>query len=461
MNKPQPSLRRQLLLHLAIPILVVLTLGAAGGMFIARHVGYQVHDQWLLDSAMTLAAQIKAEDGHVRLALPPEAVQMFQWDRVDRIYWQTSSTRQGNLLSNAVIPPAPAAKAAEQPAFYDAILDGRPIRVVSMDMPAPSGVNDTLHIQVAETMHKREQVAGKIFSQWAPLQIAVMVMGGVFIWLAVTRNLSKVDNVAARLGSYETANLAPVADTESMPAEIKPLINAINLLIAKLSDEQESQKRFISNAAHQLRTPLATLQVQTQRALRERDVAKRDQALDDVHRAVTRLHRVAHQLLTLMRSEHQAEKHLNLADVDLADLAREEVERWADNALDKQIDLGYEGPEHGVVIHGNAHLLHELMGNLIDNAIRYNRPGGVVTLVLHADPVYLSVEDDGPGIPDHERSLVLERFYRGSSGDVAGGCGLGLPIAFEIAARHNAQLRIASQPAECGTRVEVLFLSAK
>ena len=460
MNKPtQSSLRRQLLVHLAVPLLAVLVLGAAGGMLIARHVGYQVHDQWLLDSAMTLASQAKAEDHHVQLALPPAALQMFEWDQIDHIYWQASSTRQGLLFSNAALPQPPAVTPTARPGpyFYDGVVDGQPVRLVAIDRPAPGGIDDTLHILVAETMHKRENVATKIFSEWAPLQISVLVLAASFIWLAVTRNLRKVDSVAARLGAYETDRLTPITDTERMPAEIAPLISAINGLLTKLSEEQDSQKRFISNAAHQLRTPLATLQVQTQRVLRERDPLKHNQALGDVHRAVTRLHHVTHQLLTLMRSEQQTEKHLKLVPVDLAEIAREEVERWTDSALQKEIDLGYEGPEHGVEITGESHLLRELIGNLIDNAIRYQSPGGTVTLILSGDPVTLAVDDDGPGIPEHERGLVLERFYRGSTSELAGGCGLGLPIAYEIAARHGAHLSIATGTWGRGTRVQVDF----
>ncbi|MYM26098.1 sensor histidine kinase [Duganella sp. FT135W] len=458
MNKPaQLSLRRQLLIHLAIPLLAVLGLGGAGGMLIARQVGYQVHDQWLLDSAMTLASQVKSDGREVKLILPVTAIQMFEWDRVDHIYWQATSQQQGLLLGNAELPPPPPPMLKSKPQFYDAIADGQPVRVVAIDWPAPDGINDTVRILVAETMHKRESVAAKIFSQWAPLQIGVLVLAAAFIWLAVTRNLRKVDSVAAHLGAYETGSLTPIADAERMPAEIAPLISAINGLLAKLGTEQESQKRFISNAAHQLRTPLATLQIQTQRVSRERDPLKHSEALDDVHRAVTRLHHVTHQLLTLMRSEQQTEKHLKLAQLDLADIARQEVERWADSALEKEIDLGYEGPEHGLTITGESNLLRELIGNLIDNAIRYQTAGGTVTLILEDNPVTLSVDDDGPGIPEAERGLVLERFYRGSTSEMAGGCGLGLPIAYEIAARHGAQLSITSGTWNRGTRVQVRF----
>lgn len=460
MSRPaRPSLRRRLLLHLWGPLLGVLALGAFGGMVIARQVGYQVHDQWLLDSAMTLAAQVKPQGEQVVLALPPAAIQMFEWDRVDHIYWQAESVRQGRLLGNATLPPPPAPARPDTPQFYDAAVEGQPVRIVALEQRVPGGGHDTVRVLVGETMHKRESVAEKIFTQWAPLQLAVLLLAGTFIWLAVTRNLRKVDGIAARLGSYEADSLLPLADTEATPTEIVPLVHAMNRLIVKLRAEQASQKRFISNAAHQLRTPLATLRVQTQRVLRERDPIKHDQALDDVHRAVTRLHHVTHQLLILMRSEQQVEQHLSLAPVDLAALAREEVERWADSALANGSDLGYDGPESAIMVNGDAHLLHELIGNLIDNAIRYSGRSATVTLTLDIDPVRIAIDDDGPGILEDERALVMERFYRGAASDTAGGCGLGLPIAREIAARHGAKLAIASGSSGRGTRLVVTFPS--
>lgn len=456
-KRRQASLRRQLLMHLVGPLMLVLALGAAGGMVISRQVGYLVHDQWLLDSAMTLGAQVKGEGGRVSLSLPPTAIQMFEWDRIDHIYWQASTRHQGLLLNNAPLPPPPQPMRPDTPQFYDAVVAGQAVRVVAIEHGAPADIDDSVRIMVAETMHKRDIVADKTFRQWAPLQIAVVMLAGSFIWLAVTRNLGKVDAIAARLGTFEPGSMVPIVDTGRMPAEIVPLADAINRLIGKLSEEQDTQKRFISNAAHQLRTPLAALQVQTERAWREPDPVKRDQALNDMHRAVTRLHHVTDQLLILMRSEQQTEKHLTFRLIDLSVLAREEVERWADRALRKQIDLGYDGLDQGVLVTGERHLLKEMIGNLIDNAIRYTQAGGTVTLILASAPTRIVVEDNGPGIAERERALVLERFYRGAAGDQEEGCGLGLPIATEIAARHGAQLAIASLPGHSGTRVTVAF----
>jgi two-component system sensor histidine kinase TctE len=453
---PRPSLRRKLLIQLWGPLLIVLALGAFGGMTIARYIGGLVHDQWLLDSTRSLGAQVKLKDGRIAVDLPKSAIEMFEWDRIDRIYGEVVSQAQGRLFSNVTFVAPPREPFSGEPIYYDSTINGNAVRIVAVAQAGPAGTNDTVRIRVAETTHKREEVARQILVLWVPLQAAILLLAGAFIWLAVTRNLRKVDEIAARLADYEPDCLIPIADVESTPREIGPLINAINRLIRKLHEGQDSQKRFIANAAHQLRTPLAALQVQTERVLREPDPLKHGQALSDVHRGVTRLHHVTQQLLTLMRSERQVEPMFKLAPLDMAALAREEVERWTDAAVARDIDLGYDGPQGNLMVHGEPHLLRELASNLLDNAIRYNANSGTVTLSLADAPVRLCVEDDGPGIPESERALVLERFYRGANSENEG-CGLGLPIAREIAARHGAQLIIAANPSGRGTRVEVIF----
>jgi len=169
--------------------------------------------------------------------------------------------------------------------------------------------------------------------------------------------------------------------------------------------------------------------------VREPDKARRAEAFAHILTAVTKARHLTHQLLTL---------------------ARDELERWADAAIARHIDLGYEGPDHGVWVLGTAVLLRELIGNLVDNAIRYGQSGGRVTLSLQSSPILLTVDDDGPGIPAQERPLVLERFYRGQDGR-GDGCGLGLPIVKEIAARHGAVLRILDHPRGRGTCIEIAF----
>ena len=450
------SLRRRLLVRLSVPLCLVLMLGAVVTFALAHHFGNLVHDRWLYDSAMTLAAQLKSKNGQTTLSLPGPAIEMFEWDSVDRISEEVTSRNRGHIFSNATFPSPPAEMVPGKPSYYDGLINGQPVRIVAVTLPNPTEATESITIQVAETRHKREALVTEILLLSVPIEAGILGLAGTFIWLAVTSSLGALDAIATRLAEYEPDGLLPVSDIENAPSEVQPLVNSINRLIAKLSDAQETQRRFVANAAHQLRTPLSALQVQTERALREPDPVAHEDALSHVLRAVTRLRHVTHQLLTLTRSDRSAERALNMVQVDLAALARDELERWADVAIARSIDLGYEGPENSLDIRGDPHLLRELIGNLVDNAIRYGHSGGEVTLGLRQLPTTLYVDDDGPGIPPEDRALVLERFYRRPStgGD---GCGLGLAIAREIAARHGAGLHIVDNPLSGGTRVEVVF----
>ncbi len=460
MQNKKYSLRRRLLARVAVPLFFLLAIGGIGTFMLARHMGSIVYDHWLFDSAMTMAAQLKTHGAEVVLDLPKTAIEMFEWDSTDRIYEEVRSQKKGTIFLNATFPAPPATEHFDEPVYYDAIINQLPVRVVAVNVVNPADSMDVIHIQVAETRNKRGTLVKETLLLSMPFLLGLLLAAGIFIWFAITSSLNTLDKIAIRLADYEPENLMPVEDT-NIPSEVSPLVSALNKLIGKLSLAQNAQRRFVSNAAHQLRTPLATLQVQTERALREFDPLKHSEALSHVLNAVTRLRHVVRQILTLARSEHKDESGTGTAapvQVDLTVLAREELERWADVAISRNIDLGYEGPETGIEVAGDPHLLRELIGNLVDNAIRYGRQDGIVTLGLTDSPVTLYVDDDGAGIPLEERSLVMDRFYRRSESH-GEGCGLGLAIAQEIAARHGAQLNITDSPLNSGSRFFVVFPS--
>ena len=455
MKKPEHSLRRRLLVRLWVPLASLLLVGALLSFGLAYYFGNVVHDRWLLDSAMTLATQLRADTGRVSLELPASAVEMFEWDSLDRIYEEVQSPSGRRLLGNAAFPQAPAALVPNKPIYYDATIEGNPVRVVAVAVPSPVDASRPVTIQVAETRRKRQALVWEIILVVVPLQAIILLVAGAFIWFAVTTSLSSLDELAARLGGYEPEALVPLRDVEDAPSEVKPLVGALDRLIGRLSESRAAQQRFVANAAHQLRTPLAALQVQAERALREANPERHSEALERVLAAVTRMQHLTQQLLTLTRSDASSASMLAMVDIDLAELARNELERWADAAVERNIDLGYDGPESGVPMRGEPQLLRELIGNLVDNAIRYGRPGGDVTLGVRRSPLTLFVDDDGPGIPASDRERVLEPFYRAPQSG-GNGCGLGLAIAQEIAKRHGAHLRIGNH-VPGGTRVEVVF----
>lgn len=450
------SLKQRLLARLGPPLFVLLALGALMTFLFARHIGTMVYDRWLYDSAMTLGKQVRFGPGGVSVDAPPSALTMFEWDSVDSIYESVSSLRQGVILANSVFPPAPTGHEPGDVVFFNSVIRGHSTRVVALFLSNPHDRRDPVVVQVAETTHKRDSLTASILGLVLPLLAATLAVAALLIRLAVRSSLRTIDDITERVARYEPAALAPIADVEHSPAEVRPLLEAINQLVVKLAEAQEVQRRFIANAAHQLRTPLAALQVQTERALRETDPAHHREALSHVLAAVGRAQHLVQQLLTLARSEPAGAPTGDMQPVDLAALAREVLESWIDAALERQVDIGYEGPEQGVSVRADPHLLRELIGNLIDNAIKYGHRGGRITLRLTRAPATLVVDDDGPGIPQAERERVLERFYRRPDSG-GSGCGLGLAIANEIAARHKATLRILDNPGGRGTRIEVAF----
>ncbi len=451
------SVQGQLFLRLIPPLSLILAVGVIAAFMYARHIGSTVYDRWLYDSAMTLGQQVQFNGGKVALELPPSAIQMFEWDSVDRIFEQVISSRSGSVFTTAEFPLPGGKLIRNTPRFYDGVINGMPTRIVALLIADPLDPANTALIQVAETKHKRESLAIDILGLIIPLSALALVLAGAAVWYAVNSSLQRVHNISARLSQYDATALVPFDNAEQSPVEVKPLLDAINQLIAKLAEAHELQRRFIANAAHQLRTPLATLHLQAERALREPDPQQHKEALSDVLNAVARSQHLVQQLMTLARSEQSVQQTLAMQNIDLAELVRSELEEWIDNALSRRIDLGYEGPESGVVVQADAQLLRQLLGNLIDNALQYGDAGGQVTVKLNRDsPVTLVIDDNGAGIPNAERTRVLERFYR-SPGAKGNGCGLGLAIANEIAAAHCARLRILDNPQGTGTRIEIVF----
>ncbi len=456
-RRPPESLRRHLLWRLGALVSLVLLLGAAITFALARHFAYGVFDQWLFDSASTLATQIKATAGQARLDLPRSAVEMFEFDAVDRVYYDVVTAEGQRIFGNAVLPAAHELPPGGIPVFYDAAILGMAVRVVAVRLGGPNGESDAVTVKVAETTNKRDALVAQILLSTLLPQVVLLLLAALAIWYAVTTGMKSIDEIAARLAGYRPDRPEPLPDPRAAPVEVRPLLLALHDLVNKLAEAQASQQRFIANASHQLRTPLAALQVQAERALREPDPVKQLAALESVLKTMTRLRHLSHQLLMLARAEPVGNSALSLRTVDFAALARAELEHWTDAAIAQGTDLGYEGPATGVTVNGEPQLLRELIGNLVDNAIRYGGRGARITLGLRAEPgPVLLVDDDGPGIPEAERALVLERFYRRlqSPGE---GAGLGLAIAREIAARHGAELRIESAPNGRGTRVTVTF----
>jgi two-component system, OmpR family, sensor histidine kinase TctE len=243
---------------------------------------------------------------------------------------------------------------------------------------------------------------------------------------------------------------------------VRPLIGAVNDLLERLQQVMQAQKRFVADAAHQLRTPFAGLKTQVELALRENDEARKQHALQHMLTSTRHGTRLVNQLLALARNEPGGQGDETFARLELTQLAQECAMQWVPMALEKNIDLGFEGVAAQAWIRGDGVSLTEMLGNLIDNAIRYTQAGGHITISVVAEQgrVELRVEDNGPGIEQPHRERVFERFYR-VLGSGQSGSGLGLAIVAEVVKRHGAEIVLEHGSEGPGTRISIHFLPVK
>jgi two-component system sensor histidine kinase TctE len=345
--------------------------------------------------------------------------------------------------------------------FRDDVLRGNDIRVAYTTVEAPSLPHPVL-VQVAETLDKRSQLANDIIKGVILPQFVILPLAIVLVWFGLSRGLAPLHALQSNIRARRPDDLSPL-EASRAPPEIAPLVASFNDLLNRLEQNMQLQKRFIADAAHQMKTPLAGLRTQAELALRQDVSAEVQRSLEQIATSSEHAARLVTQLLALARAENRMSGQI-FSRVELTDLARLAVRDWVQAALAKQMDIGYEEPAHPVEVEGNAVMLREMLSNLIDNAIRYTPPGGRITVRVRADDtdtrhVFLEVEDTGLGIPAAERARVVERFYRilGREGD---GSGLGLAIVREIVTMHDGTLDIDDHvynevPRQAGTLVRV------
>ena len=454
------SLRRKLLFKLLAPLLPLLLLGVGAAFYMANHYANLAYDRSLFRAALALADQVEVVAGDVTVDLPQAAFDMLEYDKDDWIYYKVSGARGEFVTGYAELPLPPIAKpVAGQHYYYTTELDGKEISVAVFYLSLKgTSANGMAVIQVGETTAKRQRMVNEIIIGMVLPQLLMVVIAGLMVWRGVGRGLAPLDALREEITSRSHRDLAPL-NVIGSPRELQPMVGAMNDLMARLEQTLEQQQRFVADASHQLRTPLAGLKTQAEIALREQqDPEQVRHALQHILTSSDNLSHLITQLLTLARIDPKAAVSLQLDPVQLDLLARELAGAWVPAALVKHIDLGFEAAPGNYLVSGDAVLLREMIVNLIDNAIRYTPPGGHVTVSLQQldGEIELCVEDNGQGIPLAKRERVFERFYRilGTGED---GCGLGLAIVREIAARHGARVSIEDGKQGAGVRMCVRF----
>jgi two-component system, OmpR family, sensor histidine kinase TctE len=425
---------------------------------VAQDIANQPYDRELGEMAALLAQQVVAEapalpGGPARVRLGnPAAVSLLRADDVDQVYYQVLGARGEFVAGDRDLPVPEDMQPDRTLRFRDDLMRDERVRVAYLWVPLPGDPESRgALVQQAETLEKRSRLATEIIKGVILPQFVILPVAVLLVWLALARGIRPLNELQSRIRRRDSNDLSPIDEHEA-PEEVAPLVRSINDLLARLDQSIASQKHFLADAAHQLKTPLAGLRMQAELAAREIDAGRRDpvalkEALEQIAVSSQRAAHSVNQLLSMARAEDQ-ESALRPQPVDLAALTQDVVRDFVPKAMDKRIDLGYEGADPGgaAMLNGQPVLIGELLRNLVDNALQYTPAGGTVTARVTPDPfgqvLVLEVEDSGPGIPPAERELVFQAFYR-ALGTGVDGTGLGLAIVQEIANKHGAEISIS------------------
>jgi two-component system sensor histidine kinase TctE len=457
------SLLGEILDWMLAPLFLLWPMSIAITYVVAQNLANSPYDLSLANALQVLGQQVEVTDDVVALRMSSPARLALRIRENDGVFWKAIGP-SGDLLGGDGELPTPERTPSDLPntIYYEnhALRDFE-IRIAYtwMDLSA-RGVGPVLLV-AAESVDRRTQLANDIIKGVIIPQFIVLPIAVVLVWFGLSRGVAPINALQRRLRARRPDDLSPIDEREA-PSEIGPLITAMNDLLSRLEATLLAQKRFVADAAHQLKTPLAGLRTQAELAMREEPTANTQASLEQIIAGTTRATRLVNQLLLMANAENP--NTTEMPPTDLTHLAREQIQKWVHVALGQGIDLGFEGPEHPLYIKGQSLLLSEALNNLIDNAIRYTPAPGHITVSLYEqrDEIVLAVEDSGPGIAVDERERVFDRFYRvlGSGVD---GSGLGLAIVREIAQRHQACVivteshRASTDPSAKGARFEIHF----
>ena len=452
-QREQRSLFGEILDWMLTPLLLLWPISLALTWLVAQGIANKPFDRALEYNAQALAQLVTVHRGQAQFNLPQPASELLRADDSDSVYYQVIGPHGEFLAGERALPPPPE---GVQPVtgevhLRDAELRGIAIRMASIWVRIPGRDAPHALVQVAETREKRSVLATEIIKGVMLPQFVILPLAVLLVWLALARGIKPLHQLEARIRARSPSDLSPL-DHHSVPLEVVPLVASVNDLLVRLNDSMSTQKRFLADAAHQLKTPLAGLRMQADLAQREGNSTQElKRSLEQIGHASIRATHTVNQLLALARAEASA-THKALVPCDMARLTMDVVRDLVPLALDRQIDLGYEGAQPqdaGVWVDGNPTLLAELVRNLVNNAMNYTPSSsaqpGVVTARVLADPfgrvLLVQVEDSGPGVALAERELIFRPFYR-TLGTGADGSGLGLPIVMEIARQHGAEVTV-------------------
>jgi two-component system sensor histidine kinase TctE len=457
------SIRRKLLCMTSVLLIAVSLLGVRASQTYAQRSAQLSYDRLLTGAALQIAEQISLRHGKVVADLPRAAFETLALAPDDRVYYRILGPDDEHITGYDDLPSAPATRVRHagsvdgdtfRKVFFDAPYRGEAVRFVVLErLLTETDFSGYIQIQIGQTTLARTSLADEISLRALQLIGLLFIVALLLVSLGIWMTLRPLERLNSALARRSSVDLSPL--DLAVPREISKLVRTINHFMQQLGGTLDGLQRFTSEAAHQIRTPLAGLRSQAQNALDEEDAGLRQKQLNRVLESADRLSDTVNQLLSQAVLAHRLRSQ-QTEPVALDQLVREQCRQLALPALEQGVELAYDGDD-AVLLQANAFALRQMVQNILENAIRYSNPGSEVQVRLEQGEGYisLSVADQGPGIPDAEKPLVFERFYR-SPNNVRTGSGLGLAIAKDVASYHRASLKLTdNQPA--GLVVTVRF----
>jgi two-component system sensor histidine kinase TctE len=422
-----------------VPLVLIVAVVGAIGMFSAGSETSAVFDRWLLDAAVSLADQVRSSNGGGAEAvdLPEAARTMLAYDEIDHT-WFSVEDRGRVLIGNVGIP----ARGRNEAVYgdgraFDAVYEGAHVRVAAVGAPC-TGCEHVV-VLVAETMLKRERSNRVVEWLLIPLGLMLVVTCSA-IYIAVRRTVGPLEALAEQWNRQAHASLQPIPVGE-LPHELSPFASALNDLLSRIRAILVRERMFAAAAAHQLRTPLTALRLGMARARNSPDIETARAVLDELAQVTEHTGRLVQQLMLLGRLDPEGRSDVDRMPVDLREVARDVCGLFAEAALEQHVDLELQLPGIAVTVVAQSELLVEALANVIDNALKAAGRKGQVLVSVTESPPSLRVCDNGPGIKPSERRSIFERYVRGSRPRWEG-TGLGLAIVHDIATLHGATVAV-------------------
>ena len=458
------SLRKRVAWRLLPPLAVILLLNAFWFYKGAIDAANRAYDRSLTASLKSIAESIHSTGGNISVDLPYSALEIFEEGVQERVYYSIIGPGGTRLTGYEDLPLPKLAVGVDDPIITDANYRGQPIRLVALakrlyDPELVGG--DAVTVLFAETTEARTRLAFSLFVDSLRPQLLLIAVGLLLIVIVLKSAFRPLVDLRNTIRQRKGDDLTPLSPS-NVPNELLPLIDAVNYHMHRLEQLLQARRRFLADAAHQIRTPLTVLGTQAEYGQRQQSPEEMRRTFASLTDTIRTTRRMTNQMLTLARAEPANGQIQEFARLDFGELVCDVAGELAPVALGKNIDLSYEAPADAALVDGNLTMLREMVSNLIDNALRYTQDNGHVALEVTGSErrVVFRIIDDGPGIPEAEREKVFQRFYRILGQGDSEGSGLGLAIVREINRAHQGEISLAEGRNGSGLTVEVVLPAA-